>query len=83
MESGARLYRNARTVLRAVMPEGVPFDGKSSHEGIVTRERSAYSSDGGKTFGPRQTLSTKAGVDGVTVTAEGRNVLAFWHVMEG
>jgi hypothetical protein len=51
--------------------------------GIKTMVRYARSTDEGKTFSPRQTLSSMAGVDGVTVTAEGSHVLAFWHVIDG
>jgi hypothetical protein len=50
--------------------------------GVKTFVRYSRSLDGGKSFEALQTLSDMPGVDGVTVTADGKgNVLAFWHVM--
>ena len=51
--------------------------------GVKTYVRHARSLDGGTSFGPRGSVSSMAGVDGVTVTADGAgHVLAFWHVDE-
>ena len=50
--------------------------------GIQTLVRYARSWDGGKSFGPRQTLSSTSGNDGITVAADrAGHVIAFWHVM--
>jgi hypothetical protein len=49
--------------------------------GVKTYVRYSRSLDGGRSFGSLQTLSTASGVDGATVTADGRgHVVAFWHV---
>jgi O-glycosyl hydrolase len=49
--------------------------------GVRTYVRYARSTDGGKTFEPLKTLSSTNGVDGVTMTADGKgHVMAFWHV---
>ena len=49
--------------------------------GVATFVRYARSHDGGKTFEPRQTVSSMNGVDGVTMTADGAgHVVVFWHV---
>ena len=50
--------------------------------GVKTFVRYSRSLDGGKSFEPLKTVSTMSGIDGVTVTADGKgNVVAFWHVM--
>jgi hypothetical protein len=52
--------------------------------GVKTAVRYARSTDGGRTFEPRRTLSSMSGIDGVTLAADAKgNVIAFWHVMEG
>ena len=49
--------------------------------GVKTYVRHARSRDLGKSFGPRATVSSMPGVDGMTVTADSvGHVLAFWHV---
>jgi hypothetical protein len=51
--------------------------------GVKTYVRYARSRDGGKTFEPLKAVSSMAGVDGVTMAADGSgNVLAFWHVAQ-
>ncbi len=50
--------------------------------GVKTFVRYSRSLDAGKSFEPLKTLSAMSGVDGATLTADGKgNVLAFWHVM--
>jgi len=50
--------------------------------GVKTFARYTRSLDGGKSFEALKTLSAMSGVDGVTMTADGKgHVLAFWHVM--
>ena len=50
--------------------------------GVKTFVRYSRSLDGGKSFEALKTLSSMSGVDGATLTADGKgNVLAFWHVM--
>ena len=50
--------------------------------GVEVYVRYARSLDGGKSFGPRQTVSSMPGVDGTTMTVDrAGNVLVFWHVM--
>jgi hypothetical protein len=52
--------------------------------GVKTFVRYSRSLDGGRSFEPLKTLSAMSGVDGVTLTADGKgHVLAFWHVLEG
>ena len=50
--------------------------------GVKTFVRYSRSLVGGRWFEARKTLSAMSGVDGATVTADGKgNVVAFWHVM--
>ena len=50
--------------------------------GVRTFVRYSRSVDGGRSFEPLKTLSAMSGVDGATLTADGKgNVVAFWHVM--
>ncbi len=50
--------------------------------GVKTFVRYVRSLDGGKSFEALKTLSAMSGVDGATLTADGKgNVVAFWHVM--
>ena len=50
--------------------------------GVKTFVRYSRSLDGGKSFEVLNTLSAMPGVDGVTLTVDGKgDVLAFWHVM--
>ena len=50
--------------------------------GVKTFVRYSRSLDEGKSFEALKTLSAMSGVDGATLTADGKgNVLAFWHVM--
>jgi hypothetical protein len=50
--------------------------------GVKTFVRYSRSLDSAKTFEPLKTLSAMSGVDGATLTADGKgNVVAFWHVM--
>jgi hypothetical protein len=50
--------------------------------GVKTFVRYSRSLDGGKSFEALKTLSAMSGVDGATLTADGKgHVLAFWHVM--
>lgn len=50
--------------------------------GVKTFVRYSHSLDGGKSFEALKTLSAMSGVDGATLTADGKgHVVAFWHVM--
>ncbi len=51
--------------------------------GAKTQTRHARSIDGGKTFSAPTQLSTKNGMDGVTMAADpSGNVIAFWHAFD-
>ena len=52
--------------------------------GVKTFVRYSRSLGAGQSFEPLKTLSSMSGVDGATLTADGKgNVVAFWHVMAG
>lgn len=68
----------------AVGPDGVIHVAWADQwvAGAQCYVRYARSTDGGKTFSPRQTVSAMPGVDGTTLTVDNAgNVLVFWHVM--
>ncbi len=51
--------------------------------GVQTQTRHARSVDGGKTFSPPTQVSSKSGMDGVTMAADSAgNVIAFWHTFD-
>ena len=47
--------------------------------GAKTYARYTSSHDGGKTFALARAVSSMSGIDGVTLCADDRNVLVFWH----